>query len=251
MNIEVSMAQGSKNTVSYKDVDFSSFTQADVVNLILQRSSTLDNQQGIRDWMAGDASTLKTAAKEERDSILQVAFEEIADVYGVIRNSIATIAPKRIADIGAGYSFVDLMLYKEFGCDLVLIDIETSDDRHFGFQDAGAGYSSLSKARKFLMDNGVPSSAITTLNPQKKPVDTLGEVDLAISLISCGFHYPAETYDAFFRKQVSADGGIVIDIRKGSGALKYLKQIGDVQILEADGKRVNIFVRKSADYVAP
>ena len=126
----------------------------------------------------------------------------------------------------------------------MLIDIETSSDRHFGFADSGAGYSSLAKARQFLEANGVPAEKIQTINAHDPAVGDVPSVDLAISLISCGFHYPAETYEAFFGAQVNEGGGIVLDIRKGSGGVPYMKRFGALDILSREPKHAMIAVTR-------
>ena len=127
-----------------------------------------------------------------------------------------------------------------------MIDIEESNDRHFGFESAGAGYANLAKARRFLENNGVPPGKIKLLNPNQEVLSDIGPVDLAISLASCGFHYPAATYEEFFRNQISPDGGIVLDIRKGSGGIGFLKELGSVSILRKHAKYSTVFVEKGA-----
>ena len=127
----------------------------------------------------------------------------------------------------------------------MLIDIESTPDRHFSFAETGAAYTDLSKVRAFLEANGVPPGKIITINPAKGgDLAEAGQVDLAISLISCGYHYPAETYGGFFRDQVAPDGRIVLDIRKGSGGIPYLKQLGQVEVLDKADKHAAVLVRK-------
>lgn len=221
------------------------FTDADIVNLCMQRSSAVKESKAIRAWIDGDDGPLLKEATENRDGILQVTFDELADVFKTLGPAVEKLQPKRVADIGAGYAFIDLMLYRKFKCDLVLIDIEDSKDRHFGYQKSGAGYSSLKKAKEFLVANGVPKSKIKLINPDKKKLTTIKPVDLAISLISCGFHYPANTYETFYKNQVAENGAIILDIRKGSGGIPYMKKnIGETQILSRSTKSTCVLVQK-------
>ena len=128
----------------------------------------------------------------------------------------------------------------------MLIDIEESDSRHFGFAEEGAGYASLERARDFLVANGVPAEGITLVNPRHEDVSKVAPVDLAISLISCGFHYPASTYEDFFRNNVNPGGAIVLDIRKGSGGIGYMKGIGAVKVLGKHAKHSVVLTRIGA-----
>ena len=83
-----------------------------------------------------------------------------------------------------------------------MIDLEETKERHFGFSKSGAAYSSLAVARQFLQDNGVPKEKIVCLNPEQDNVMDLPEMDLVVSFLSCGFHYPLATYDNFFKNRI-------------------------------------------------
>ena len=218
------------------NLDFSMFDEMDVGNIILQRSEIGEAQQEIRDWISGDSDSLLQYARENSDTILSEAVEIAARECGYFFQATDDINPKSVADIGCGYAFADLLLYRRYKCDIILIDIEESDNRHFGFEQSGAGYANLEKARLFLEKNGVPASKIKTINPKNEGISTLKPVDLAISLASCGFHYPIDTYDTFFGNQISDGGGIVLDVRKGSRGIKTLKKYGETQVLWRDSK---------------
>lgn len=235
------------DVATYAQIDFSMLDEQDIVNLAMQRSSGLDDQAATRGWVDGDESLLRAEARDNREQILRVAFDELRADFERIAPEVRRLSPRRVADIGSGYAFVDLLMHRAFDCDVVLIDIEDSDERHFGFEDSGAGYSSLKKAREFLKANGVPDERIITINPRTDDLGAAGEVDLAMSLISCGFHYPAQTYDKFFHNQVAPTGGIVLDVRKGSGGIPYLKGFGRTKILHKDRKHASVFVQKRVD----
>lgn len=226
------------------EVDFSVFDTDDIVNLAMQRSSAVRDPEAVRAWLRGDDGPLRAEAEANRDGILHAAFTEISEAFARVFPRLEALKPGRIADIGAGYAFLDLLAFRHWGCDLVLIDIEETEARHFGFAADGAGYSSLAKARAFLVANGVPERRIRTINPRHEDLAEAGIVDAAISLISCGFHYPAQTYDAFFRDQVRPGGAVILDIRKGSGGIPYLKGIGKTHVLAKERKHSCVFVEK-------
>ena len=222
-------------------VNFSMFTDVEVGNIILQRSKVGFVRKEINGWLAGDDTALLQYAHENKEHILQEAMSIACRECGFFLKATDQVKPTKIADIGCGYALADLILYRRYNCDIVLIDIEKSTDRHFGFQSKGAGYASLEKAQEFLVKNGVPKEKIILINPNKQDVAEIGQVDLAISLASCGFHYPVETYDAFFKTQISSGGGVVLDIRKGSGGIKTMKSFGDVTVLKKHPKHSIVF----------
>lgn len=224
-------------------LDFSMFSDQDVANMLLQRSELASSGQTIKDWVAGDEQLLLNEAHSQRSQILHGSIRIAERECGHFLKAIDTIAPKHTADIGCGYAFASLLLHRRYGCDITLIDIEESNGRHFGFQGEGAGYTSLETARAFLEKNGVPAEKIRTINPKQDDTAALGGFDLAISLASCGFHYPVGTYDNLFRTQINAGGGVVLDIRKGSGGIGAMKAYGAVEVLAKHGKYSTVLAR--------
>lgn len=218
-----------------QSIDFSMIGASQVFDLCLQRSNRLGKIIPKRAKAGDDWNGLMQAAVvEHRHTILDAVFDEIEDIFTKIAPQIERIAPHRLADLGCGQAFIDLLIHRRFGCDLVLIDIEESSDLHFGFAEEGAGYADLANARAFLVANAVPDSAITTINPRKARLEDIGTVDMAISLLSCGFHYPVSTYDAFFKSQVSK--AILLDCRRNKGGDKDLKAYGQVEAVGEEKK---------------
>jgi hypothetical protein len=215
--------------------DFSMIGEAQLVQLCLQRSNRLKRIIPSR-AKHGDAwpGKMRKAVAAHRAEILDAVFAELSEVFAELAPAMDAVAPKSLADIGCGQAFIDLLVWRRYGCRLILVDIESSQDLHFGFSREGAGYADLGSARAFLVANGVPDAAITTLNPRAAPVAGIGQVDMALSLISCGFHYPVETYDAFFRAQV--DRAILLDCRTGTGGEAALAAYGPVERI-GGGKR--------------
>ena len=201
-------------------LDLSMFGADDLLNLILQRSEVLfdvhRHGRVIRAWQNGDAGPLKEQVQRLGD---QIAYRTAAQIYGEYRTIeplLEQLSPKTIADIGCGYAFFDLFAARQFDCSLLLIDLEENEHQHFGFANEGAAYSSLEKTREMLVANGVGGRKITTLNPKDKDVMKAGKVDLAVSFLSCGFHYPVDSYLEFFQKKVSPKGGVLLDFRTGT-----------------------------------
>ncbi len=220
-------------------IDYSMIGAGQVFNLCLQRSNRLGKIIPQRS-KSGEAweGLMRSVVVDQRQTILDAVTAELQDIFDKIAPQIEQVAPKRLADLGCGQAFIDLQIYRRFGCDLVLIDIEESSDIHFGFADDGAGYADLANARAFLVANGVPDAAITTINPRKAALAEVGSVDMAISLLSCGFHYPVETYDAFFKAQVSK--AILLDCRNHKGGKKALRAYGTVTEVGEEKKHTRL-----------
>ncbi len=227
-----------------EDADLSMFDDGDVANILLQRSELGNVSEQIRSWIDGDDAPLLDYAREHREQVLGAALQVAADACETFVSAVDADRPGRIADIGCGYALADLILFRRYDADLVLIDIEETRARHFGFARTGAGYTNLNKARLFLEKNGVPADRITLINPQHDDLAAAGQVDLAISLISCGFHYPVTTYTDFFTTQLTPGGAIVLDIRKGSGGIAQMKKIARVKVLDRQRKFATILARR-------
>jgi SAM-dependent methyltransferase len=232
-------------------LDFGVLATGDLVNLILQRSDVLHDRprpgRVIRAWEAGDDGPLLAEVARLGGAIAARAAGVIAADYAALRPVLAEAPPARVADIGCGYGLFGLFLARDFAADLLLIDIETNDRRHFGFQDQRAAHASLAVARALLQANGVAAGRIATLNPGKTDVTRAGQVDLAVSFLSCGFHYPVDSYIPFFKQCVKPGGRIILDLRAGSAAAQMarLAPLGPLRDLPGPPEARRILVTRA------
>ncbi|MDO5647393.1 cyclopropane-fatty-acyl-phospholipid synthase family protein [Paracoccus sp. (in: a-proteobacteria)] len=238
------------------DPDFSALTRDDLAHLILQRSQVLADVpqagQVIRAWSNGDAAPLMAQVDRLGADVAARAFDGIAAEYEGLRDVLAELAPARIADIGCGYAFFDLLAWRNLGCDLVLIDTETNDHRYFGYAKQGAAYSNLTTAARFLKGNGVPDAALTVVNPDRHSLRDTGPVDLIVSFLACGFHWPAASYLDYFRTNLRPGGAILLDLRDRSAAqqLEELAPLGRIHTLPSPPKARRIFIKTSTETTA-
>lgn len=199
-------------------LDISMFTPKDVENLLLQRSEVLWDVpragRVIREWSDGDPTRLNAQIEARSDVLIRRAAAFIYQEFEALRPTLDQLALGRVADIGCGYAMFDLFLARAYGSRIVLIDIEQNDERHFGYRETGAAYTSLERAHEFLAANGVAPGDITTCNPEKDDLDRIGDLDLAASFVSCGYHYPASTYATFFDRAVKPGGAVLLDVRR-------------------------------------
>lgn len=216
--ITFDQAMAAMDAPQITDINTDALDDSDVLNLILQRSEIIRDQENynryIRAWTRGnDTPILELIGRMGRDTLIRRAAAFIFLEFQQLQHIFDDKAPKKIADIGCGYALFDLFLAKEYDSKLALIDLESNENRHFGFKESGAAYSSLANAAKFLTDNGVKKASIKTFNPETDDLSKLTKLDYAFSFISCGFHYPWSTYEDFFKQNVAPDGRIILDIR--------------------------------------
>ncbi|MFN3845161.1 MAG: class I SAM-dependent methyltransferase [Paracoccaceae bacterium] len=233
-------------------LDLSMFTADDLLNLILQRSEVLFDMprsgRVIRAWNDGDNGPIRDCVERYGDVIARRAAGVIHAEYRSLAPVLLAHPPKRIADIGCGYALFDLFVARDTKASVLLIDIEQNTRRHFGYAAEGAAYSNLSVARRLLEANGIATKRIETLNPEREDLASAVPVDLAVSFLSCGFHYPASSYAGYFRDRVLPGGAIMLDLRAAtaSAQLAELSDLGTVADLAAPPKARRILLRKAA-----
>ena len=237
-------------------LDLSMFGHDDLVKIVLQRHEVLNDRPRpgvpVRRWSRGDDAPVNEVVDELGETLARRSAAFIYLEFLSMRPILDRLAPARLADIGCGFAFFDLFAARQYDCDLVLIDVEETEDRHFGFSAEAAAYASLSTARRMLVANGVPDARVRTINPNHQDLTAVTGADLATSFVSCGFHYPWSTYQEFFAQNVTPDGSVILDIRrrrqeKDCPAMTGLGQVSEVEgIYYGDGKALRILIEKQA-----
>ena len=149
-----------------------------------------------------------------------------------------------ILDIGCGIAALDLVLYRNLRSPkLYLLDKSISEDRiWYEFKDKGAFYNSLDLAKNTLLLNGVVEDKIEVLEAPDDGVIKLPEksVDLVVSTISWGFHYPVSTYLKSVVRILSETGILIIDIRRDTGGEAELEEYFSVEIIDEQRKYLTL-----------
>lgn len=251
MNLDLDPAKEAEAS-EIRELDVSDFDQADLANFILQRSEILFDRpkhgQVVRAWTAGNTKPIQAEVNRLGTELARRAAGVIRAEYHSLMPVIKKLAPTRIADIGCGYAIFDLFAARDFNTELVLIDLESNDQRHFGFQQEGAAYSSLARAKAFLISNGVPQAHITTLNPKACTPEDVAPVDLVVSFLSCGFHYPVDSYLPFLEKALMPGGAAIFDLRGNTSKAqsRELERFGTLTYLSSPNKARRVMLRKQA-----
>lgn len=142
-----------------------------------------------------------------------------------------------ILDVGCGVAGIDVLLDRHYTAQapqIFLLDrsrVERSV--YYLFHPRAAFYSSLAVAEALLTSNGIARERIHPLevnDAHEIAMET--PVDLVISLLSWGFHYPVAVYSQRVRDLLSNDGVAILDVRKGTDGLATLqRQFGSTQVI--------------------
>lgn len=160
---------------------------------------------------------------------------------------IAPALPQQCAallDIGCGMAGIDWFLYRHYSPPphLYLLDRDGIDAPvQYGYTDAPAAYNSLNVTRSLLEANEVADDAITMLEAAND-YDILidGTIDLAISLLAWGYHWPIETYLNQICTVLAPGGRVIVDVREGTSGLDALRARFHCKVLRTNGRRVTV-----------
>jgi SAM-dependent methyltransferase len=167
-------------------------------------------------------SAYRTAVAVEsrlcRQRIRRAFSDDMASEYATISEHLPESC-QRILDVGCGVGGINALLFEHYGrndsLQFHLLD-KTQINRKifYGFKSQGAFYNSLKVATKLLEKNGVPNRCIVSheVDDQGR-VELPGKIDLAISLISWGYHYPVSTYLDRVHASLSPHGKLILDVR--------------------------------------
>ena len=167
--------------------------------------------------------------------------------------SIRNVLPKKcssVLDIGSGVAGIDVLIHRHYcdpSVDFYLLDKNRVERNVFYmFRPKGAFYNSLDVASAFLTANGLPPQHIHILEANdNNDIDVHTNVDLVLSLLSWGFHYPVKTYVDKVHDLLSNDGIVILDVRKGTDGVDVLKnKFQHVEVIFETKKQYRVAVRK-------
>lgn len=154
-----------------------------------------------------------------------------------------------ILDIGCGVAGIDVLLdrhYADNSAQIHLLDrSQVERSVYYMFNDRAAFYTSLEVAKDLLVANGVSGDRIHLHEVRESnEIAVSPKVDLVISLLSWGFHYPVDTYAEQVRALLSERGIVVLDIRKETGGIEALQRTFEqVTTIHDAGKYVRVAAR--------
>jgi SAM-dependent methyltransferase len=145
-----------------------------------------------------------------------------------------------ILDIGCGIAALNIFLDKFVSPEKIFLLDKTYTERNvwYSFKEKGAFYNSLELARETLSLNGVAPSKIKLISAPDDGLIPLDDnsIDVIVSTISWGFHYPIKLYIDSVYKLLSNDGTLILDIRKDSSGFEELNKLFEITIIEENLK---------------
>lgn len=167
-------------------------------------------------------------------------------------NSIKHVLPdscSSVLDIGCGVAGIDVFInrhYSEQAPDFYLLDKSRVEKSVFYmFHEQAAFYNSLDVARETLHANGISPECIHLLEANDRNEISMDvPVDLVLSLISWGFHYPVDIYVERVHELLSENGVVILDVRKGTDGIDVLWRVfGQVDVILETEKQYRVMAK--------
>ena len=203
-------------------------TQHQAHALLLQRTGyqqvwvPIAKKLGLAGWYDS-----KIAARASKAQLKRVASRYLAECQHDAESLVGMFPTQvnSVMDIGCGLAGVDLALSRiRQSINFVLIDQDRFEEKpHYGFREIASAYNSLTETRNFLSTNGVNESRIRTVDLLTEQFPSEPEVDVVLSIISWGFHYPVETYIDDVYRSLRPGGVAILDIRSGTNGIEVLR----------------------------
>jgi len=156
---------------------------------------------------------------------------------------------RNYTDIGCGIAIINLFISEKlngkFG-KLFLVDkTQMEKNIHYGFMDTASFYNSLELAGETLTENGINKEKLELIEPSGNSIKLKEKIDMAISIIAWGFHFPVNVYLNEVYDSLNENGCMIIDIRKGTNGIEELKAVfKEVTVITEYEKYERIFCRK-------
>lgn len=150
-----------------------------------------------------------------------------------------------ILDIGCGVGGIDVMLYKHYDMPhLLLLDSKlVSRKPIYGFNRGVSFYNSFEATEALLKANDVYSYSLFDLTLE---IEILNDIDLIISILSCGYHYSVNKYIKAIDSALAANGVLIMDIREGTEGIKEVEKfLPNIKVISNYNKSHRICARRN------
>ena len=191
--------------------------------------------------------------------VLEKYYETVIVEDNLLNEIVAKLSGKNISiiDIGcgiAGYHKNWLRNNKERDIQLFLMDSSTFNlaALRYGHGEFNRYYNSLKLAKKLLLkSSGAKRESIQLIEVKSSFLEKLPKnLDLIISFISWGFHYPLDTYwDLMLERMTIGSSVMIIDVRKNSISSDFLftQKNVTIEIITETSKFDRVLIRKVSE----
>ncbi|MEN9625945.1 MAG: hypothetical protein RL557_273 [archaeon] len=205
---------------------------------------------GLESFFSHFSSVIALESFFRGKTVAQLFSEEMNKEYQGMKALLPQNA-SAILDVGCGVAGIDVLLYKHYSNSkpkIYLLDkTEIPKKVYYSYTEKGCYYNSLVTSKNILEMNGVPAAQIFLQEAQDNKITFDAKFDLAVSLISWGFHYPLSTYLDEVYEKMSLGGVLVIDLRKIPNAdpvTKLRNKFGEVKIITESEKHTRVVATK-------
>lgn len=184
---------------------------------------------------------VKKFAEESKEDIDKQYSKTMDSLSKFIFNNLPSNVSS-ILDIGCGIGGVDIYLYHLLNKPKIHLLDENKVERKiwYMFEKKGAFYNSLNLSKEILVKNSVRSQDINLIIvPKNGNINVIKKsIDLVISNISWGYHYPVDVYIDSVSEALSDKGCLIIDIRKNTGGEEKLKKYFKINPIKDTNKYI-------------
>ena len=204
--------------------------------LLLQRNEFLSsNQIKLRKLFGRSLFTNFFINYLQDENLDQKVFYKIKEEFETIKKYLPDNV-KNIMDIGCGIGLIDIFLNNYFtDCQkFYLLDKNNIDSKIvYGFSDNYESYSIANITKNFLINNNIQEQKLNLIDVSKNFSIKPNSVDLCISLVSMGYHYPFSTYLETIKNASNSNTVFIFDIATEYQDINNLREhFRDIQIIE-------------------
>ena len=204
--------------------------------LLLQRNEFLSsNQITIRKLFGRKLFTKYLINFFQDKNLSEKVFAKIKNEF----DSIKKYLPENISnvmDIGCGIGLIDVFINKHYPhCQkFYLLDKNSIDSKIvYGFSEDYESYNISNITKNFLINNYIDENKINLIDVENNFSIKPNSIDLCISLVSMGYHYPFSIYLDIMKEASNDNTVFIFDIATEYQDLDYLKKhFGKVKIIE-------------------
>lgn len=167
--------------------------------------------------------------------------EKINHDFNLIRDYIPDQAgPLFCLDIGCGLAGIDILINDFHEGIFHLVDYNRKDQRvYFGFNAQTAAYNSKARMDELIKIN--TDMTYKFFDADKDELSPKMQYDIVISLLSCGYHYPVETYLDYICNHLFPHGVFIADVRQGTNGINVLrKRFERVDVIAEENKAYKV-----------
>ena len=181
-----------------------------------------------------------------RDLFNRDMLDEFESVKGFLPARVSTIF-----DIGCGVGAINVLFHRHYSyvpdINFYPLDkIHIDEKIYYRFTNKAAYYNSLDITRMLLSKNGIPTKNIHPIEvaPDYR-IDIKTDIDLIVSFLSWGFHYPVSVYLDQAYNLLKQGGRLIIDVRrKTDGEQQLAEKFGNIHRICEHRKSIRVLAIK-------